>query len=35
LSIIHGAGVWASCEKEIGEPISSVMTAARSIIFDA
>src|SRR4029079_8668077 len=32
VSIIHGAGVWASWENEIGEPISSVMTAAMSII---
>ena len=32
LSIIHGAGDWASWEKLMGEPISSVMTAAMSIM---
>ena len=32
LSIIHGAGDWASCEKLIGEPISVVMTWAMSIM---
>jgi hypothetical protein len=32
LSIIHGAGVCASWEKLMGDPISSVMTWARSII---
>ena len=32
LSIIHGVGDWASCEKVMGEPISSVMIAAMSIM---
>ncbi len=32
LSIIHGAGDWASWLNEMGEPISSVITAAMSIM---
>ena len=32
LSIIHGAGDCASCANEMGEPISSVMIAAMSIM---
>ena len=32
LSIIHGAGDWASCEKVIGDPISVVITWAMSIM---
>ena len=32
LSIIHGAGAWASWEKVIGQPISVVITWAMSIM---
>ena len=28
---IHGAGDWASWEKEVGEPISRLMTSAISV----
>ncbi len=35
VSIIQGAGVWASWLKVMGEPISSVITPAMSIIWAA